>query len=480
MSKWQAVIGLEAHFQLRSLHKAFCGCVARDYFKAPPNSSTCGICLGAPGTLPVVNRDAVQLAVRAAVGLGCLRITPQLEFDRKSYVYADMPKGYQITQKRSPLGLDGTLLVEADGAVRAGAAHFAVRVEQAHFEEDSAKTKDGAVDFNRAGVPLVEVVTAPDMRSGKEAASCARELQLVLQRAHASEAKLEDGSLRLDVNVSVRLEGETELRQRVELKNMNSLRSLRMAVEYELRRQSKLHEAGEAVLPETRQWDAETGKTVSLRAKGGAEDYRYVAEPDLPTSDLEVQLDVLKAEILPRLPLVARQSLEQEHGLSKGDAALIVDADAEGSTSDFFFRAVASGGAAKVVAMWMIGECAAEIKKSPAFSCIADTNLEPGDLAELVGLVEAKSLSRRAAKDLLPDLLSTRGLLGNGPRRVEALVAERGIGAIVDADVLKSYAQQVLDAHPKELALYVSGKTNLERMFVGKAVSATNGRADAE
>ncbi|KAJ8611323.1 hypothetical protein CTAYLR_006616 [Chrysophaeum taylorii] len=471
MRRWRTVIGLEVHAQVLSARKAFCFCPTTP---SEANSNTCAICLGEAGSLPVLNLDAVRVALRAAAALRCSSISETLEFDRKSYSYPDLPKGYQITQRRKGLGAGGCVEFEAEGVLRR------VGLEGAHFEEDSAKTTYRGdaidVDYNRCGRALVEIVTLPELESGSEAAACAREIQRVLRRAGASEARFEEGSMRVDVNVSVR--DDDHLRPKVEVKNLNSLRAVRAACDYEARRQAEIYDAGGVVAQETRSWDG--GETVRSRAKGGAEVYRYAPEPDLPPRPLESlvgrsvadHVDALRREIEPHIPAAVRARLRKR--LDPLAAAGLVDADDYGRTARvaFFDACVAHGAKPKPTAAWILGDVAGALRKLE-FDTIADSNLSPVDLAELLALLDQGTVSRRAAKDLLPDLLQRRT-----SSSVEDLVFERGLARISDVAALRQFAREALDAHPNELAAYHAGKKNLEKLFIGKALAASGGRAD--
>ena len=440
---FRPVIGIECHVQLNTPTKAFCRCAPST--TAPPNTRVCGVCLGEPGSLPVASTDAPLLGLKAAVALDCEDLSETLEWDRKNYSYPDLPKGYQITQARTPLAKKGQVQID----------DRRIRITSLHLEEDSAKTTD-VIDHNRAGVALAEIVTEPDLRSGKEAAAFVRELQQVVKRCGASLARLEHGEMRVDVNVSVTQDGEA--RERVELKNLNSLRAVRLACDFELQRQALLYENGDTVQRETLGWNGSA--TYVMRDKGGAAEYRFSPEPDLPPLPLAEALAQLdRVHIEETTPRAARRRCVAA-GVDTETAGLLVDRDLDA----FLLEAVSYKADATTCARWLLGEVAAlSTELPPSFT--------PRDLADLVGAVAAGTLSRRSAKDLLPVLFQEH--LG-----VAAEIEKRGLARVDDADFVSGVVAEVIDESPDEVALFRAGKTKLRKVLMGRCMKRARGRAD--
>lgn len=436
------VIGVECHVQLNTATKAFCRCTHNAL--AAPNTYVCGVCLGEPGTLPVHARDAPVLGLKAAVALDCAELAERLEWDRKNYSYPDLPKGYQITQLRKPLAKRGRIAI--DGKT--------IRITSLHLEEDSAKTGE-CIDHNRAGVALAEVVTEPDLTSGAEAASFVRELQQIMKRCGASNARLEHGELRVDVNVSVTRAGE--VRERVELKNLNSLRAVRLACDFELQRQAKVYEGGGAVTRDTRAWDGRA--TYVMREKGGAAEYRFAPEPDLPPRPLAAELAGLDyAEILATTPRAARLQCVAV-GVDAATAGRLVERDVDA----FFLEAVRRGAPASA-AQWLLGEVAAVTTEIPP--CF-----RPQDLADLLAAVEDGALSRRSAKELLPVLLTEHA-------GVAEEIKTRGLARVDDASTIDDIVRATLAESPAEVALVKGGNPKLRKVLMGRCMAKAKGRAD--
>jgi aspartyl-tRNA(Asn)/glutamyl-tRNA(Gln) amidotransferase subunit B len=464
--EFETVIGLEIHVQLLTQSKMFCGCSTR--FGAPPNTQTCPVCLGLPGSLPVINRRAVELGLRAALVLNCT-VHPTSQFHRKNYYYPDLPKNYQISQyqylEHPPLGTDGYLDVEVDGVRRR------VGIRRVHLEEDTGKLvhpEDGTVswvDYNRSGVPLMEIVTYPDLRSPQEAKAFLLKLRQVLQYAEVSTGRMEEGTLRCDANVSLRRPGEP-LGTRTEVKNMNSLRSVERALSYEVARQREVLERGGAVVQETRHWDERRGVTFASRSKEEAEDYRYFPEPDLVPVEVSPEWLEEIRRTLPELPDARRDRLMAQHGLSRYDAELLVQTRA---TADFFEAAVAAHPSPKAIANWMLGDLTAYLN---------DHNLEieqlrttPSQLAELVRLVEDGTISGRIAKDVLAEMLQT----GEGAR---SIVDRRGLVQIADEKALRETVDAVIRDHPEPVKDVQAGKEKAIAFLVGQVMRRTQGRAN--
>jgi len=472
-TEYEAIIGLETHCQLSTETKIFS--YSSTAFGATPNTNIDPICLGLPGVLPVLNQKVLEYAVKAGLALNCT-IAKYSKFDRKQYFYPDLPKNYQISQYDLPIAEHGWLeieLADKDGKPQ----RKKIGITRLHMEEDAGKLVHGGsdrlsgstfslVDYNRAGVPLIEIVSEPDLRSGEEAAEYAQELRRIVRYLGVSDGNMQEGSLRCDVNISVRPVGQKEFGVKVEIKNMNSFSAIQKAIDYEIERQIEAIEAGEPIFQETRLWEEGAQRTVSMRSKEGSSDYRYFPEPDLPP--IQVSADQLSGWTgeLPELPAQKRDRYESELGLSAYDARVITD---DSSVATFFEATLAAGGTAKLAANWIMGDIAAYLNAEKAK--ITDIALTPEALAELIKLIEAKTISSKIAKDLLPELLTQ----GGSP---EKLVESKGLTQISDPDTLNGMIAEVLEAHPKELEQYRNGKTKLKGFFVGQMMKKTGGRAD--
>jgi len=462
---WEPVIGLEVHVQLATRTKIFCRCANR--FGAPPNTLICPVCLGYPGTLPVLNREAVELAVRLALALGC-SVAPVSVFARKNYFYADLPKGYQISQYDRPLARDGRLPLAAPGR--------AVRVHRLHLEEDAGKLLHEApggaplagtslVDFNRCGVPLVEIVTEPELASSVEAEEFLRTLHQVLLYTGASDGNMEEGSLRCDANVSLRKPGDTALGTKTEIKNLNSFRNVARALEAEIARQAERLDDGLAVEHETRGFDAERGATFPLRGKEEAHDYRYFPEPDLPPLALAGERLAALAAALPEMPWARRARFVSAWALPEADAR---DLAAAPELADYFERAVAAAPAApRTVANWVRNEVLRELKErgEPVAAALA-----PERLAALVALVDAGELSASAAKTVLGEIWAS----GEAPR---AATARLGLGQVSDEEQLGEWVAAVVAAHPEQVEQWRAGRTQVLGFLTGQVMKRSAGRA---
>ncbi len=435
MASWEVVIGMEVHVQPRTRSKMFCGCAVSE-LGAPPNSHVCEICLGMPGVLPVINKAAVEACIKTALALEC-EIPAHTKFDRKNYMYPDLPKGYQISQYDLPMSVNGSLEV----------AGRKVRIRRVHLEEDTGKlihagdklhrAWESYVDLNRAGVPLMEIVSEPDLRSADEARDYAVELRTLLRTIGASEADMEKGQLRAEPNISIRPAGSAELGVKTELKNINSFRALHRAILYEVDRQIQVLESGGAVVQETRGWSEAEQRTFSQRSKEFAEDYRYFPEPDLPPLQLDrAWIEELRSR-LPEMPAARRRRLADVHGLAAADVALI---GSDRELADLFEGAVAAGAPARPTANWIVGEVAPSGKMPSA------TNL-----AELVRQVAAGAITRDQGREVLVESVET----GRSPAEI---VAEHGFAQVSDEGELTVVAQAVMDANPKAVADYRAGK----------------------
>ncbi|MFZ4641372.1 MAG: Asp-tRNA(Asn)/Glu-tRNA(Gln) amidotransferase subunit GatB [Nodosilinea sp.] len=471
---YEAIIGLETHCQLCTETKIFSP--ASTAFGADPNTHIDPIVLGMPGVLPVLNQKVLEYAVKAGLALNC-QIAPYSKFDRKQYFYPDLPKNYQISQYDLPIAEHGWLEIELVDKKTKVASRKRIGITRLHMEEDAGKLVHAGsdrlagstyslVDYNRAGVPLIEIVSEPDLRSGQEAAEYAQELRRIVRYLGISDGNMQEGSLRCDVNISVRPVGQSVFGTKVEIKNMNSFNAIQRAIDYEISRQIKAIQAGERIVQETRLWDEGNQCTKSMRSKEGSSDYRYFPEPDLPPIVVSVdQRQTWQAE-LPELPAQKRHRYEEELGLSAYDARVLSD---EPSIATYFEATVATGADCKLAANWITQDIAAYLNTEK--QAIADLPLTPTGLAELVQLIDAGTISNKIGKDLLPELLTQ----GGSPR---ALVAERGLSQISDPAQIEALIEEVLAAHPEELAAYRGGKTKLQGFFVGQLMKRSGGRVD--
>jgi len=472
-TRYETVIGIEVHAQLRTESKMFCPCPTapvQDGTDAP-NSRTCPICLGMPGTLPVINRRAVELVMLTGLALDCRVETEAVRFERKNYFYPDLPKGYQISQYALPLTSNGRLVVP----VPAEGTEVTIGITRAHLEEDTARMQHAGrghsvVDFNRAGVPLMEIVTEPDLRSPAQARAYGETLRQLLRAIGASDADMEAGSMRIEGNVSIRPAGSTEFGTKVEVKNLNSFRSLERALEYEVARHAEALERGETVRQETRGWDEEAGRTIIQRSKEEANDYRYFPEPDLPPlRPSEEWVAELRAR-LPELPAQRRARYTDVLGLSAYDAGVLTS---DVALADYFDTVVAAGIDPKKAANWVTGEFSRLLNQHAADGLRADAvPLRPGSLAELIGEVEAGRISQTNAKAVLAATFAT----GESPR---AVIEREGLLQVSDSGAIGTEIDAVLAAHPSQLEQYRAGNEKLFGFFVGQVMKRTAGRADA-
>jgi len=464
--RYEPVIGLEVHAQLKTKSKIFCGCPTE--FGGLPNDHACPVCLGHPGVLPVLNRSAVEFAIRAGIALNC-QIAETTKFDRKNYFYPDLPKNYQITQFDKPICKEG--FVDLKGKK--------IRIHRAHLEEDAGKLiHAGAtglhgsdysfVDFNRAGVPLLEIVSEPDISSPEEAKDYLMELRTVLRYLDVCDGNLEEGSFRCDANISMRPEGQTKLGVRAEIKNMNSFRAVQHALEFEIERQTKMLETGERVVQETRLWNEATGSTHPMRSKEESHDYRYFPEPDLvPLVIGRAWVDEIQAQ-LPELPKQRRERYAKDCGLSVDDAAILAEAK---ELSDFYDRTLQSGAPAKAAANWVMGPTIAYLKENK--QDITQTALTPENVKEIVDAVSGGVLNSSTAKQLLFDCLKTAG-------SVKALIQEKGLTQLSDETGLRDMVEAVLKNNPSQFADYKSGKTKLRQFFFGETMKVSKGKANPQ
>jgi aspartyl-tRNA(Asn)/glutamyl-tRNA(Gln) amidotransferase subunit B len=466
---YEAVIGLEVHAQLLTRSKMFCGCPAT-YVDAEPNDNTCPVCLGLPGTLPVINRRAIEYTVRTALALHC-EIPEFTKFDRKNYFYPDLPKGYQISQYDLPLSRDGHLEFDLDGRrVRCG-------ITRVHLEEDTGtlhhagdvlqSATSSLVDYNRSGVPLMEIVGEPDLRSAEEAREYLVRLRQILMYIGVNDGNLEQGSFRCDANVSVRPRGTETLGVKVEIKNMNSFRAVQRAVEYEIARQIAVLGGGGSLHQETRGWVEARGATVSQRSKEQAHDYRYFPEPDLAPLVLGAEFVEEVRRALPELPEARAARLVEQHGIGEYEAGLLTATREE---ADSYERIVAAGVSARLAANWLGNEVMrlANAEHRP----LTESGLGEDGLVALLRLVEAGTVNTTTAKALLEELYLT----GGDPA---AIVRDRGLGQVSDTEALGALVDAAITANPKAVADFQAGKETALQPVVGHVMKATRGRADA-
>jgi aspartyl-tRNA(Asn)/glutamyl-tRNA(Gln) amidotransferase subunit B len=466
--QYETVIGIETHCELGTATKMFCACPT--VFGAEPNTQVCPVCLGEPGSLPVANGRAVEFAARIGLALHC-RIAERSQFHRKNYFYPDMPKNYQISQYDEPLCVGGWLDVDVEGEVRR------VGITRVHLEEDTGKSLHvgatgrihGAdyslVDYNRAGIPLVEIVSEPDLRSAEEARAYAEELRAVLLALGVSDAKLEEGSMRFDVNVSIRPVGHAEFGTKVELKNLNSLRSLYRAVAYEADRQRRILADGGRLTQETRHWDEGTGRTEPMRSKEFATDYRYFPEPDLiPIEATAPWVDGLRAD-LPELPAERRARLAEATGLPAKEVGWLVR-DPEVLA---YFQAVATGRDPKVVASWVMGELQRDLREFD--HTMASNPVEPERLGGLLDLLSAGTVSATAAKDVLAEMFTSEA-------SPATIVERKGLAQISDTGELEAVVERVVAANPDLAEKFRGGKRGVLGALVGQVMRETRGRAN--
>ncbi len=466
---YEPVIGIEVHVELATESKMFCGCDVS--FGSPPNTNVCPVCLGLPGALPVANRRAIESIMAIGLAFNC-EVSSRSVFHRKNYFYADLPKNYQISQFDIPVCHDGYLDVVVDGETRR------IGIERAHMEEDTGKSthigeggrihsaETTLLDFNRSGVPLVEIVSKPDIRSAAESRAYAQSLRSIVAELGVSDARLEEGSIRFDANVSVRPTGAEEFGTKVEVKNMNSFRSLERAVDFEIRRQIDLLESGGTVVQETRHWDEEADVTHSMRTKEGSSDYRYFTEPDLVPMVMGADWVDQVRSTLPELPSERRRRYV---GLGLDDDLAGVLSDADVALREIFDESVAAGATPKPAALWLTGEVTAWLRREEKDS--SSLELDGSTLAELIAIVDEGVVSASAAKEVLEGVLEGEG----SPREV---AESRDLVQISDTSALESVVADVLASNPEAVESYRSGEQKVVGFLVGQVMRATQGKAD--
>jgi aspartyl-tRNA(Asn)/glutamyl-tRNA(Gln) amidotransferase subunit B len=467
MTAYAVVIGLEVHAQLATRSKMFCGCPTT--FGASPNSQTCPICLGMPGVLPVINRRAVEFGVRTALAFG-LRVNASCRFARKHYYYPDMPKNFQISQYEEPLAEDGALEIDgADGPRRIGIQrlHLEEDVGKLVHEGDFAAAQASLVDYNRSGVPLMETVSRPDLRSPAEAAAYLKAFRAVLLYLGVCDGNMEEGSLRCDANVSLRPADATELGTKVEIKNLNSFRNVERALEYEVKRQGEELAAGRRIVQETRLFDADRGVTRSMRSKEYAHDYRYFPEPDLVPLELDpAWVESLRAA-LPELPRARRQRFASQYGLPAYDAEILTQSRA---LAEYYEAAVGAHPNAKAISNWIMSELLRELGGDDE-AALASAPVRPAHLAGLVRLIDDGTISGKIAKDVFTRMLAS----GEEPAMI---VQREGLTQVADAGALEALVDQAIAGNPKAVADFKAGKTAASKAFVGQVMKASGGKAN--
>ena len=468
LAKYEAVIGLEVHVQLLTKTKIFCSCSTQ--FGEPPNTNTCPVCLGLPGTLPVLNKKAVEMGVRAALVLNCT-VNEHSRFARKNYFYPDLPKGYQISQYELPLTEHGWLDVEVGGEKKR------IGITRLHLEDDAAKNlhegfsesaMKGYIDYNRGGTPLAEIVSEPDMRTSEEAYAYLTTLRQILLYTGVSDCNMEEGSLRCDANVSVRLRGAREFGTKVEVKNLNSFRFLQKALEYEIERHIGVIESGGKISQETRLWNQNESYTVSMRSKEKAHDYRYFPEPDLLPIHVSAAWREEIRRSLPELPAAKRERFVSVYGVTAYDAAVLTGTN---ELADYFEAVVKAGAAEKSAANWMQTELLRRLNDSGKE--IGASPVPPAGLAELILLVDGGKITGTVAKKVFGKMFETS-------QSASAIVAAEGLGAQVSEDAIEQAAREVIEKNPDNVAKFKAGNEGVFKFFVGQVMRATKGQANPQ
>jgi aspartyl-tRNA(Asn)/glutamyl-tRNA(Gln) amidotransferase subunit B len=462
-TKYETVIGLEVHVELHTKSKIFCGCSTS--FGAPPNTHTCPICLGHPGVLPVLNRQAVEYAMKAAMALNC-EIASVSKFDRKNYFYPDSPKAYQISQYDQPIGRNGWIDIEVNGETKR------IGITRLHLEEDAGKLThvDGGyaslVDFNRVGTPLIEIVSEPDLRSPEEARAYLEKLRAIMQYCDVSDVKMEEGSLRCDANISLRPVGQKEFGTKTELKNMNSFRGVQRGLEYEQWRQADVLDSGGRIVQETRRWDEAQGKTLSMRSKEEAHDYRYFPDPDLVRLTISDEWKESVRRTIPELPDARKARYTGDYGLPSYDAEVIT---ASRKLADFFEESLNYTNDAKAVSNWIMGDLLGYLNANNLE--LDDVKITGQGLGEMIGLIEKGTISGKIAKTVFKSMLETGKLPGQ-------IVEEQGLVQISDEGAIRAIIDKVVGNNPQSVADYKAGKEKAVGFLVGQVMKETRGKAN--
>ena len=466
--KYEMVIGLEVHAQLKTDSKIFCACSTK--FGSPPNKNTCPICLGMPGSLPVFNKTALELAMRACLSTNG-SISPMNRFARKNYFYPDLPKGYQISQFELPLGLNGHINIQVNGT------HKKIGLTRIHMEEDAGKLIHGEnlgipgksyVDFNRTGVPLVEIVSEPDLRSGEEAREYLTQLKAILDYAEVSDCNMEEGSLRCDANVSLRPQGQKEFGTRTETKNLNSFRFVQRAIEYEVDRQTKVLEQGDSIVQETRLYDSNKGVTFSMRSKEEAHDYRYFPEPDLVPIKISNEWIQKTNDALPELPEQKRERFVKDYKIPEYDAGILTTSR---EIADFYEESVLLYTKPKVVSNWIMGELLKELKSDGRK--ISTCPIKPESLTDLLKLIDNGTINSKMAKTVFEEMYL------NG-KPAKEVIKEKGLTQITDSSAIETLVDQILLLNTNQVEQYKNGKEKVFGFLVGQVMKESKGQANPE
>nr|WP_141709300.1 Asp-tRNA(Asn)/Glu-tRNA(Gln) amidotransferase subunit GatB [Desulfuribacillus stibiiarsenatis] len=463
---FETVIGLEVHVEMHTNTKIFCGCSTA--FGAPPNSHTCPVCLGQPGVLPVLNEQAVTYAIKASLALNC-RINQQSKFDRKNYFYPDLPKAYQISQYDKPIGEHGYIDIDLPNGEKKR-----IGITRVHLEEDAGKlihSADGSsslVDYNRVGTPLIEIVSEPDLRSPEEARLYLEKLKAIIQYTDVSDVKMEEGSLRCDANISLRPIGQQELGTKAELKNMNSFKGVQKGLEYEEKRQAQVLREGEKVIQETRRWDDAAGKTISMRSKEQAHDYRYFPEPDLVKLEIDDEWIAQIQATIPELPDKRKERYMAEHGLSAYDASVITSSR---ELAEFFEKTMEHCKDAKSAANWLQGDLLGYMNANNIE--FKNLTLDPANLGKMVSLIEAGTISTKIAKTVFQEILET----GKDP---QTIVKEKGLEQISDEGAILAIVKKAIESSPQSVEDFKNGKERAVGFFVGQVMKETKGKANPQ
>jgi len=462
---YEAIIGIEVHVELLTRSKVFCGCSTA--FGAPPNSQVCPVCLGMPGVLPVMNKRAVELVIMTGLALNC-EISGWSKLDRKNYFYPDLPKNYQISQYDLPISAGGFLEIDVDETTKR------IGITRVHLEEDTGKNlhPEGAsysqVDFNRCGVPLMEVVSEPDMRSPQEAHEYLQRLKAILQYLEVSDCNMEEGSLRAEANVSLRREGSSEYGTKTEIKNVNSFKGVQKALEYEIERQNKVLSSGGAIVQETRMWDEQRGVTSTMRSKEQAHDYRYFPEPDLvPIVVDDAWIKELR-QALPELPRARKERFVAEYGIPEYDAGVLTAAKA---VADYYEECVRCGAEPKAASNWVMGELQFRLRETG--TDMAECRIRPEDLASMLKLIEEGTISGKIAKAVFEEMFATGKTPGD-------IVGEHGLQQITDTEQIGEVIDAVIRDNPEPVESYRRGKTKALAFLVGQVMKATRGKANPQ